>query len=178
VTLRARWVTLRARWVTLRARWVTLRARWVTLRARWVTPGVAALLGRRLAARRAAFGLARPHGRIARRDDFRAAASDRVLHAGTILLTRAVGQLLFVVPAWALCQCRLGWPNRQNFSGLSSAGSGQNRQHNSAPISPRPHPPPDNSPQRNEARLSHALPSDQYNFLTSRLCGLMVRRWR
>jgi hypothetical protein len=37
----------------------------------------------------------------------------------------------------------------------------------------------DISPQRKEARpLSHALTSDQYNFLTSRLCGLMVRRRR
>ena len=37
----------------------------------------------------------------------------------------------------------------------------------------------DISPRRKEARpLSHALTSDQFNFLTSRLCGLMVRRWR
>jgi hypothetical protein len=42
-----------------------------------------------------------------------------------------------------------------------------------------PPPPCLNSPQRKEARpLSHALTSDKYNFLTARLCGLMVRRWR
>ena len=39
-------------------------------------------------------------------------------------------------------------------------------------------PPTDTFPQPKEAQpLSHALTSDQYNILTPRLCGLMVRRW-
>jgi hypothetical protein len=38
-------------------------------------------------------------------------------------------------------------------------------------------PPTDNCPQPKEAQPLSQLDTDQYNILTPRLCGLMVRRW-